>query len=166
MHFICWVSFSHKVVPDSSRRHGQQHARIPCPSLSPTMCSNSYPLNWWCHPTISSLVTHFSCPQSFSASGSFPMSWLFISGGQSIGASASASVLPMSIQGWLPLGLIWFDLLAVHRTLKSSSAQFESINSSVLNLLYGPTLTSVQDYWKNDSLDYMDFFQQSDVFHL
>ena len=76
-----------------------------CPSLSPRICSNSYPLSQWCHPTISSSVTLFSCPLSFPASESFPMSQLFTSGGQTIGASASASVLPVNIQGWFPLGL-------------------------------------------------------------
>ena len=86
--------------------HGLQHARLPCPSLSPGVGSDSCPLYQWCHPTISSFVTPFSsCPQSFPASGSFPMSWLFASGGQIIGVSASASVLPMSTQGWFPLGL-------------------------------------------------------------
>ena len=79
--------------------HGLQHARLPL--LSPGVCSNTCPLSQWCHPTI----THFSCPQPFPASVSFPMSRLFISGGQSIGISASASVLPMNIQGWFPLGL-------------------------------------------------------------
>ena len=85
---------------------GLHHASLPCPSLSPKVCSNSCPLSQWCHPTISSSVASFSpCPQFFPASGSFPMSWLFASGGQSIGVSASASVLPMNIQGWFPLGL-------------------------------------------------------------
>ena len=82
------------------------HARLPCSSLSPGVCSNSYPLSQWCHPTISSSVIPFSvCPQSLPASVSFPVSQLFASGGQSIRASASASVLPMNIQGWFPLGL-------------------------------------------------------------
>ena len=86
--------------------HGLQRARIPCSSLSPWDCSNTCPLIWWCHPTISFSVALFSsCPQSFPASGSFPMSWLLSSCGQSIGASASASVLPMNIQGWFPSGL-------------------------------------------------------------
>ena len=77
---------------------------------SPGVCSNSYPLSWWCHTTISSYVAPFSsCPQSFQASGSFPVSWLFASDGQSTGASASASVLPMNIQGWFPLGLTGFN---------------------------------------------------------
>ena len=82
---------------------------LPCPSLSPRVCSNSCSLSHWCHPTISSSVSYFSsCPQSLPASGSFPISPLFTSGGQSIGASASASVLPISIQGWSPLGLTGF----------------------------------------------------------
>ena len=88
---------------------------LPCPSLSPWVCSNSHQ---WCHSTISSVVLFSSCPQSFPASGSFPVSQLFASG-QSIGASASASVLPMNIQGWFPLGLNWFDLLAIQETLKN-----------------------------------------------
>ena len=85
--------------------HELQHSRLLCPSLSPWVCSNSYPLSQWCHPTISSSVTPFSsCPQSFPASGSFPLSQFFASDGQSIGVSASASVLPMNIQDWFPLG--------------------------------------------------------------
>ena len=96
--------FSCSVVSDSLQAHGLQHNRLPCPSPSPGACSNSSPLSWWCHATISSsVVPYSSCPQSFPASGSFPMSRLFASGGQSIGASAS--VLPMNIQSWFPLGL-------------------------------------------------------------
>ena len=92
-------------MSDSLWPHGLQHARLPCPSLSPGVCSNSCSLSWWCHPTISSSVIPFSsCSQSFPASESFPMSQLFTSSGHSIGASASASVLPMNIQGWFPLG--------------------------------------------------------------
>ena len=87
--------------------HGLQHPKLPCPLLSPRVGSNSCPLSQWWHPTTSSSVVPFSSrPQSFTASGSFPMSRLFESGGQSIGASASASVLPMNIQGWFPSGLI------------------------------------------------------------
>ena len=82
-----------------------QHTRLSSPSLSPGICSNSCPLSRWCHPTISSSVAFFFCLQSFPASGPFPVSWLFTSGGQSTGASASASVLPVNIQGWFPLGL-------------------------------------------------------------
>ena len=100
--------------------HGLQQARLPCYSLSPGVCSNSYPLSRWCHPTILSSISPFSSwVQSCPASGSFPMSWLFIPGGHSIGASASASVFPMNIQGWFPLGLTDFDLFAVQGTLKS-----------------------------------------------
>ena len=89
----------------SLQPHGLQHTRLPCPSLSPGVYSNSCHLSWWCHPTISSSVVPFSSrPQSFPASGSFPMSQFFTSGGQSIGASASASVLPMNIQGGFSLG--------------------------------------------------------------
>ena len=91
---------------------GLQHTRLPCPSLSPRACSNSCPFTQWWHPTSSSSVTSFSsCPQSFPASGSFLMSWLFASGGQNIGASTS--VLPINIQGWFPLGLTgWVSLLS------------------------------------------------------
>ena len=99
--------FSCSVVSDSLWPHRLRHSRIPCPSLSSRVCSNSCPLNWWCHPTVSSSVTPFSfCPQSFPASGAFLVSWLFASGGPSIGVSASASVLSMNIQDWFPLRLI------------------------------------------------------------
>ena len=94
--------FSHWVVSNTLQPNGLQHARLPCPSPSPRVCSNSCPLRQWCHPTISSSVIPFSRFQSFPASGSFLMSQLFTSGGQSIGASAS--VLPMNIQDWFPLG--------------------------------------------------------------
>ena len=97
---------SRSVVSYSLWPHRLQHVRLPCPSPSPRACSNSCPLSCWCHATISSSVTPFSsCPQSFPASGSFPMSWLFASGGQRIGALASAPVLPMNVQDWSLLGL-------------------------------------------------------------
>ena len=93
------------VVFDSFRPHELQHARPPCPSPTPRVHPNPCPLSWWCHPTISPSVVPFSsCPQSFPPSGSFPMSQLFTSGGQSIGVSASTSVLPMNTQYWSPLG--------------------------------------------------------------
>ena len=100
------------VVYDSFDPCGLQHARIPCPSLTLGSCSNSCPLSLWCHPTISSsVITFSSCLQSFPASGSFPMSQFFASSGQSIGVSASASVLPMNIQDWFPLVLTgWISL--------------------------------------------------------
>ena len=107
-------------MSNSLQPHGLQHASLLCPLLSPGVCSNSCPLIWWYYPTILSSVAPFSsCPQSFLASGSFPVSLLFASGGPSIGSSASASVLPMNIQDWFPLGLDWFDILAVQETLKS-----------------------------------------------
>ena len=106
MHLISSVQFSCSVVSDSLQPCGLQHARLPCP-LSPLRdSSNSCPLSWWCHSTISFSVVPFSCLQSVLASGSFPMSQFFTSGGRSIGASVSTSVLPMNIQGWFPLGLI------------------------------------------------------------
>ena len=100
------VVFRPQVMSDSLWLHGLQHITLPCPSLSLRVCSNSCPLSQWCHPTISSSVIPFSsCLQSFPASGSFTVSRFFASGGQSIGASASASVLPMNIQSWFSLGL-------------------------------------------------------------
>ena len=104
--------FSCSVMSNSLQPHGLQHVRLPCSSPSPEACSNSCPLSWWCHPTISSSVVLFSsCLQSFPALGSFLMSWLFASGGQSIGVAAS--VLPMTIQDWFPLGLTgWISLLS------------------------------------------------------
>ena len=109
---ISSVQLSHSVTSDALWPHGLQRIRLPCPSLTSGAYSNSCPLSWWCHPAISSSVVPFSsCPQSFSASGSFPMSQLFASGGQSIGASASTSVLSMNIQHWFPLGWTgWISL--------------------------------------------------------
>ena len=109
------VQFRHSVVSDSLWPHGLQHTRLPCPSPTPGAYSNSCSSSQWCHPTISSSVISFSsCLQSFLASGkTFPLSQFFTSGGQSIGVSvsASASVLPMSIQDWFPLGLTgWISL--------------------------------------------------------
>ena len=107
------------------RPRGLQHTRLPCPSLSLRACSNSCPLNWWGHLIISSSVVSFSCLQSFPASGSFPMSLLFASDGQSIGASALATVLPMNIQGWFPLGMT--DVISLQS--KGLSRAFHSTNS-------------------------------------
>ena len=146
----------------SSWPHRLQYARLPCPSPTPGVYSNSCPLSWWCHPTISlsqryhltissSVIPFSSCPQSSPVSGSFPMSQLFLSGGQSIGASASSSVLPMTIQGWFPLGLT--GLISRDSQKSSLAPQFESISSSALSFIYTPTLTSIHDYWKNQSFD-------------
>ena len=119
-------------VSDSLWPHGQQHARLPCPSPAPGACSNSCPSSRWCHPTMSSSVVPFSFHlQSFPASRFFPMSQLFALGGQSIGASASASVIPINIQDWFPFRMDWLDLLAVQGTLKSL-LQHHSSKASVL----------------------------------
>ena len=102
---ICSFQFSHSVISHSLQPHELQHARPPCPSPTPGVYPNPCPLNQWCHPTISvSIVTFYSCPQSFPAPRSFPMSQLFASGGLNIGLSASTSVLPMNTQDWSPLG--------------------------------------------------------------
>ena len=123
------------------------------PRLLPTpkICSNSCASSQWCHSTISSSAVPFSsCLQSFLASGSFQMSQLFASDG----ASASASVLPMNIQNWFPLGLTGLNSLQSKGLSRVFSILlFKSINSSVLSFLYGPTLTSIHDYWKNHSFD-------------
>ena len=109
---ILLVQFSCSVMSNTLRPHGLQQARPPCPSPTPGVYLNSCPLSRWCHPTISSsLVPFSSCLQSFPASGSFQMSQLFTSGGQSTAVSASASVLPMNIQDWFPLGWThWISL--------------------------------------------------------
>ena len=134
-----------------------RHVRLPCPS-SPGACSNSCPLCQWCHPTISSSVVpfSFSCLQPFPASGSYLMSWFFTSGGQSIGASASASVLLNNIQDWFQDWLVWYPYSSRHSQKSSPTPQFKTINFVMLNLFYGPTLTSIHDYWKNYSFEYTE----------
>ena len=147
--------FSHSVMSDSLWPHGLQHARLPCPSPTPRACSNSCPLSQWCYPTISSSVIPFSsCLQSSSTSGYFQMSQFFTLGGQSIGTSASASVLPMNIQDWFPLGWTdWSSCCLRDSQVSSPTPQFKSISSSVLSFLYSPTLTYIQDRRKNHSFD-------------
>ena len=149
------VQFSHSVVSDSMQLHELQHTRPPCPSPTPGVYPNSRPLSQWCHPTIpSSIVPFSSCPLSFPASGSFPMSQLFTSGGQSIGISVSASVLPMNTQDWSPLGWTgWISLQTKGLSRVFSNTTVQSINSSALSFLYSPTLASIHDHWKNHSLD-------------
>ena len=119
-------------MPDFLQPHGLKHARPPCPSPTRGVYSDSCPLSWWCHPTISSSVIPFSsCPQSFPASWSFPMSQLFASGGQRIGVSASTSVLPMNIQDWFPLGRTgWISLRS--KGLSKSLLQHHSSKTSIL----------------------------------
>ena len=146
--------------------HGLQHARLLCPPLSPRVCSNLCPLSQWCYLTISSSVTSFSsCPQSFPASGSLSMSQFFASGGQSTGASTLASVLPMNIQGWFPLGLTGLI------SLQSKGLSRVSSNTTVQkHQFFGaqPSLWSnshiIHDYWENHSFDYQDLCLQRDAF--
>ena len=159
------VQFSRSVVSEFLRPHESQHTRPPCPSPTPGVYSNSGPLSQWCHPVISSSVVPFSsCPQSLPASGSFPMSQLSTSGGQSIGVSASTSVPPMNTQDWYPLGWTgWISLSSRGSQESSPTPQFKSINSSVLSFLYSPTLTSIHDHWKKHILDQMDLSWQSNI---
>ena len=141
-------------MSNSLQPHGLQYVRLPCPSPTPRACSNSCPSNRWCHPIISSSVVPFSCCfQSFPASGSFQMSQFFASGGQNIGASASASVLPKNIQDWFPLGWTgWISLQSKGLSRVFSNTIVQEHQASALSLLYGPTLTSIHDYWKNHSI--------------
>ena len=130
------IQFPHSVMSDSLWPCGLQPARPPCPTSTPGVHSNSCPLSQWCLPTISSFVILFSYLQSFPASGSFLMSQFFASGGQSTGVSTSASVLPMNIQDWLPLG--WASLISLQSKGLSnvfSSTTIKSINSSALSFL-------------------------------
>ena len=139
-------------MSDFLRPHGLQHAMLQSTFRA---YSNSCPLSQWCHPTISSSVVPFSsCLQSFPVSGSFPMSQLFASSHQRIGVSASASVLLMNIQDWIHLGWTgWISPCSPRDSQESSpTPQFKNISSSVLSFIYGPILTSIHDYWKNQSI--------------
>ena len=150
---LCWPKrwnewivcmFSRLVISDSLQPYGLQHARLSCPSSSPRACSNSSLSNWWCHPTISSSAIPFSsCPLSLPASGSFPVSQLFTSGGQSTGVSASASVLPMNIQDWFPLGWTgWISLQSkgLSRVFSNTTVQKHQF--------FGPQLS----FWFNSNI--------------
>ena len=165
-HFVLVLLFNHWIISDSLWPYELQHARIPCPSLPPGVCSNSYPLSHWCHPAISTSVTPFSSyPQSFPASRSFPMSWLFTSGGQSFGASASVSVLPMNIQGCFLLGLTGLiSLLSkrLSRVFSSTTVQKHKFFGTQPSLWSNCPI--LHDYWKHHNFDYTDFYQQKDVF--
>ena len=155
------VQFSCSVVSNSLWPHGLQHVRFPCPSPTPGAWSNSCLSSWWCHPTISSSVVPFSsCFLSSSESGSFQMSQFFASGGQSIGASASASVLTLNNSGLISFRIDSFDL-SVQGTLKDLLQHHSSKAST--SLLYGPILTSIHDYWKNHNLTRWTFVEKSNV---
>ena len=157
--------FSHSVVSNSLWHYESQHARPPCPSPTPGVDSNSCPSSQWCHPAISSSVVPFSsCPQSIPASGSFPMSQLFASGGQSTGVSALASVLPKNTQDWSPLE--WTSWISLQS--KGLSRVFS--NTTVQkHQFFGTQLSSqsnfhiIHDHWKNHSVDYMEICPQSDI---
>ena len=148
----CTVRFSRSVMFDSLWPPGLQHARPPCPSLSPRVCSNSCPWSRWCHPAISSSVVPFSsCLQSFPASGSFPVSQFFTSGGQNIGVSAS--VLPRNIQDWFSLGWTgWISLQSkgLSRVFSSTTVRKHQFFSAQPSLWSN---SHIHDYWKNHSLD-------------
>ena len=155
--------FSHAVTSDSLPPHGQQHTRLPCPSPSPRACSNSCPWNRKCHPTISSSVIPFSsCPQSFPASGSFQMSQLFTSRGQSIGVSDS--VLPMNIQDWFPLrltGLVFLQCKGFSRVFSNTTIQNHQFFSAQLSLWFNSHIHTW--LWENNSFNYTDLCWQSNV---
>ena len=165
---VLWVSvllFSDSVVSASLRPHELQRSRLPCPLLSPGACSNSCPLNWWFYPTSSpSAIPFSSCLQSFPESGSFAMSWLLALDDQSIGVSASASVPPMNIQDWFPLGLtglISLQSKGLSRVYSNSTVQRHQFFGAQPSC--GPSLTSIHDYWKKHSFYYMDLCQWSNV---
>ena len=147
------VQFSRSVVSDSLRPHGPQLARPPCPSSTAGVHPNSCSLSQWRHPTISSSVVPFSSSlQTFPASGSFLMSQFFASGGQNIGVSALASVLPMNIQDWSSLGCTnWITLQSKGFSRVFSNTTVQKHQFFVVCFLYSPTLTSIHDYWKNQS---------------
>ena len=142
------------VVSKSLRPHELKHARPPCPSPSPSVCLHSCSLHQWCHPAISSSDVLFSfCPESFPASGTFPVSCLFTSDDQNTEASASVSVLPVNIQGWSPLrltGLISLLSTGLSRVFSSTTVWRHQCFDS-------PALTTVCDHWEYHSLDYMNF---------
>ena len=148
------VQFSRSVVSDSLWPHEPQHARPPCPSPTPGVHPNPCPLSRWCHPPISSSVVLFSpCPESFPASGSFPISQLFISGGQSIRVSASASVLPVNTQDWSPLGWTGWTSLQSKGLSRVFSTTVQKHQFFSAQLSYGPTLTCIHGHWENHNLD-------------
>ena len=143
-------------MSNSLQLHGLHHARLPCPSQNPEFTQTH--THWVSHAIQPFSVIPFSSHlQSFSAPGSFPMSYFFTSGAQSIGVSAPASVLPMNIQDWFPLGWTgWICVLSKGLSRVFSNTTVQKHQSSVLSFLHSPTLTSIPDHWKNHSLDYMD----------
>ena len=164
-HNLLLFLFSHPVMSNSLQPHGLQHTRPSCPSLSPKVCPGSCPFHRWCCPAISSPDTLFSCcPQSFPASGTFPMSLLFASDDQNTGASASASVLPWVFRVDLPYDwLVWSPCCPRDVSGVFSSTTFQKHHSLAFCLLYGPALTTLRDHWEDRGPDYTDLCRQSDV---
>ena len=153
-------------MSDSWWSHGLKHPRLPCPSPSPGACSNSFPLSQWCHPTISSSIVHVSSYLHFFPGIRVFSNELFLCIMWPKYWSFSFSISPSNeYWGLISFRIDWFVLLAVQGTLKSR-LQFKSISSSALSLFYGPTLTSVHDYWKEHSLDYIELCWESGVFAL
>ena len=151
---ISSVQFSRSVMYNSLWPHELQHTRAPCPSLTPRFHPNPCLLSQWCHPTISfSVIPFSSCSQSFPASGSFQLSPLCASGGQSVGVSASKSVLPKNTQDWSLGWTGWISLQSKGLSRVFSNTTVQKRNSSALSFLHSPTLTSIHDHWKNHSLD-------------
>ena len=161
----CTVQFSCPVVSNSLRPRGLQHARLPCPSLTPRAYSNSCPSCRWCHPTISTSVVPFSSHlQSFPASESFP----WVDSSHQVAKGLEFQLQDQSFQcifrtDFLNDGLVWSPCSPRDSHESSSTPQFKSINSLALSFLYSPTLTSIHDYWKNHSFDQMDLCWQSNV---
>ena len=152
-------------MSNSLQPHRLQHARTPCPSTTPRVYSNSCPLSRWCHPSISSSVVPFSsCPQFFPASGSFQMSQVFTSEGQSIGFQLQHQSFQWIFRTYLlEDGLVGSPCIPRDSQESSPTPQFKSINSSVVSLLHSPTLTYIHDYWKNHRLGSTDLCWQSNV---
>ena len=155
--------FIRSVMFKSLWPHGLQHAKLPCPSPSPRACSNSCPSSQWCHPTIS-VSPYSSWLQSFLSSRSFPMSQFFSLGSESIVVLPSASVLPMNIKDWFPLGWTgWISLQSKGLSRVFSNTTVQKHQFFGAHLFYSPTLTSIHDYWKNHSFDQMDLCWQSNA---
>ena len=152
---VCIYQFSRSVVSNSLWSLEPQHIRPPCPSPTPRVHSDSRPSSQWCHPAISSSVVPFSSHlQSFPASVSLQMSQFLAPSDHIIGVLASASVLPMNIQDWFPLGWTnWISLQSKGLSRVFSNTTVQKLNSSALSFLHNPTLTSIHDHWKNHSLD-------------
>ena len=142
--------FSCSVMSDSLWPHGLHHVRLPCPSLSLGVCSNSCPLSWWCDPTISSPAAFSFCLQSFPVSRSFLMNWLFTSGDQNFRASTSASVLTMSIPGWFPLGLtgwIFLQSKGLSRVFSNTTVQKHQFFGTQLSSQSNSKISGIQNIW-------------------